>query len=212
MEKDWKEMTLTEFSDKLASSSPVPGGGGACAYVAAMGVALGRMVAALTTGKKKYADTQEELDEIIERLKEDQEKMLKGIEEDAKGFLPLIEAYALPCKTQEEIRHKEMVIEERILDAVKAPLDLMRFIVPIAHDLERLTDIGSVLAVSDAGSAIIFCKAAADAAILNVYINTKLMSDETKAEALNREAEALQKEIKAIAEGALEKVDRKVKK
>lgn len=212
MGKDWKEMTLVEFSDKLASSSPTPGGGGASAYVAALGVALGCMVAELTTGKEKYAETQGELEEIMERLKENREKMLNGIEEDAKGFLPLAEAFALPRETQAEIQHRQMMIEACLLDAAKSPINLMHCIVPIVFDLERLTEIGSVLAVSDAGSGIIFCKAAADAAILNVYINTKLMSDKMKAMALNQEAKALQNEITAIAEDALRTVNRKVKK
>ena len=212
MEKDWKDMTLAEFSEELASSSPTPGGGGACAYVAALGVALGRMVAALTTGKEKYAETQGELDEIIERLKDNQEKMINGIEEDAKGFLPLAEAFALPRGTQAEIQHREMMIEACLIDAAKSPLNLMRSIVPIVLDLERLADIGSVLAVSDAGSGVIFCKAAADAAILNVNINTKLMSDKMKAMSMNQEAKALQNEITAISEDALRIVSRKVKK
>ena len=37
----------------------MPGGGGACGYVAAVGMSLGNMVLALTTGKKKYAEYQE---------------------------------------------------------------------------------------------------------------------------------------------------------
>ena len=40
----------------LASSAPVPGGGGAAALVGASGTALGNMVGSLTVGKKKYAD------------------------------------------------------------------------------------------------------------------------------------------------------------
>ena len=42
------------FLNALASEKPVPGGGGACALVAAEGVALGEMVANLTIGKEKY--------------------------------------------------------------------------------------------------------------------------------------------------------------
>ncbi len=212
MDKEWKEMTLVEFADELASSAPTPGGGGACAYVAALGVALGRMVAALTTGKEKYADTQEELDEIIVRLEENQKKMIDGIEEDAKGFLPLAEAFALPRETQAEIQHRQMMIEACLLDAARSPINLMKSIVPIVLDLERLTDIGSSIVVSDAGTGVIFCQAAVDAAMLNVYINTKLMSDKMKAMSLNQEARSLQNEVIAIAEDALRTVKKKIKK
>ena len=47
---------MQEFLKSLASSEPVPGGGGASALVGAVGCALASMVANLTTGKKKYAD------------------------------------------------------------------------------------------------------------------------------------------------------------
>ena len=38
------EYTLKQFQKELASQAPVPGGGGACAYVAALGMSLGTMV------------------------------------------------------------------------------------------------------------------------------------------------------------------------
>lgn len=212
MDKDWKELTLEEFSDALASAAPVPGGGGACAYVAALGVALGRMVAALTTGKEKYAETQDELDEIIERLQAKQEEMINGIEDDAQGFLPLAEAFALPRENQAQIQHRQMMIEACLIDAAKTPIELMRKIAPVVYDLERLTEIGSSLAISDAASGIILCRAAADAAMLNVYINTRLMSDRMKAINLIQEAKAVQNEIGAIAEESVKAVTRKIKK
>ena len=45
----------------IGSKAPVPGGGGASALVGAVGTALGNMVGALTVGKKKYADVEEEM-------------------------------------------------------------------------------------------------------------------------------------------------------
>ena len=46
------EQNMQEFIEVLSSKAAVPGGGGACAYVAAAGMALGAMVANLTSGKK----------------------------------------------------------------------------------------------------------------------------------------------------------------
>lgn len=46
------DMNMNEFLNVLSSKEPVPGGGGACGYVAAVGMSLGNMVLALTTGKK----------------------------------------------------------------------------------------------------------------------------------------------------------------
>lgn len=61
------QQSMDTFLKTLSSSAPVPGGGGASAYVAAVGMSLGSMVANLTTGKKKYAEYQEEIEQIIEK-------------------------------------------------------------------------------------------------------------------------------------------------
>ena len=50
---------------------------------------------------------------------------------------------------------------------------------------------GSVLARSDAGCAALFCKAAMQAAGLNVKVNTRLMADKARADALEARAEQL---------------------
>ena len=50
---------------------------------------------------------------------------------------------------------------------------------------------GSVMAVSDAGCAAALCKAALQAASLNVFINTKLMADRERAAALDAKADKL---------------------
>ena len=44
--------SCTEFAAALAAKESVPGGGGAAAYVGALGVALCSMVGNFTTGKK----------------------------------------------------------------------------------------------------------------------------------------------------------------
>ena len=50
------DQELGDFLTRLASASPIPGGGGASALSGACGVCLGMMVGNLTTGKKRYAD------------------------------------------------------------------------------------------------------------------------------------------------------------
>ncbi|MEL7655035.1 MAG: cyclodeaminase/cyclohydrolase family protein, partial [Bacillota bacterium] len=59
------DKSCLEFMEALASKAPVPGGGGASALVGAIGVALGSMVGNLTTGKKKYADVEEDIQALL---------------------------------------------------------------------------------------------------------------------------------------------------
>ena len=49
---DFATVPCNEFVTVLASSAPVPGGGGAAALVGAVGTALGNMVGSLTVGRR----------------------------------------------------------------------------------------------------------------------------------------------------------------
>ena len=69
------EKTCIEFVDALASKSAVPGGGGAAALVGAIGMALGSMVCNLTIGKKKYAEYEESVKEILAKASEIEKKL-----------------------------------------------------------------------------------------------------------------------------------------
>ena len=83
------QQSMDTFLKTLSSSAPVPGGGGASAYVAAVGMSLGSMVANLTTGKKKYAEYQEEIEQIIEKAGKhtDFQKIQKKRKHTEKKFL-----------------------------------------------------------------------------------------------------------------------------
>lgn len=200
MEKDFLEMSIEEFTEALASGAPVPGGGGASALVAGLSVALGRMVTALTTGKKKYEETQEELEGIIKELEENQKLILDAIARDAEVFYPLSQAYSLPESTDEEKAFKEEMLERLLGDAASAPLELMGNIVRLMSLLERLTIIGSKMVLSDVGVAMYFAKAALDSSALNVYINTKLMKNEISALSMNKIADEIKEDGRVIGE------------
>ena len=85
-----------EFVEVLASKAPVPGGGGASALVGAIGTALGNMVGSLTVGKKKYADVEEEMQELKAKCDVLQKELLTLVEKDAEVFEPLSKAYGMP--------------------------------------------------------------------------------------------------------------------
>ena len=111
------EQKTTEFLDVLSSSAPVPGGGGASATVGAFAAALGMMVTNLTLGKKKYADVEEEILAIREKLEILRNKLIVLTDQDAESFAPLAKAYSLPKETDEEKAEKERVMEVVLYDA-----------------------------------------------------------------------------------------------
>ena len=110
--------TCTEFVEVLASKAPVPGGGGASALVGAVGTALGNMVGSLTVGKKKYADVEEEILEIREKLEQKKQDLVRMVDEDAEAFEPLAKAYRMPKETEEE--KAEKILENQ--KVIKTPI------------------------------------------------------------------------------------------
>ena len=192
------EKKINLFLEGLASDAPVPGGGGACGLVGATAAALGSMVLSLTTGKKKYESVQSEIDELIQKMAKQRIRLLNAIDRDAEAFRPLSEAYGMPRETPEEIERRDAVMARALKDAATAPLDMMELLLETASLLSRISEIGSMLAISDAGVGLSFCRSALYGASLNVYINTKLMKHRQLADQMNGRVEEILKKADAI--------------
>lgn len=177
--------------ETLASKAPVPGGGGASALGGSVAAALGQMVSNLTIGKKKYADVEEEVQELIGKLQALQNDFLDLADQDARVFAPLAAAYSLPASTEEEKQVKARIMEENLLAASLVPLQMMEKAAETIELLEFLGEKGSRMAVSDVGVAVQFARTALTGAVMNVYINTKSMKNREKAEKLNAKAKKL---------------------
>lgn len=185
------DKSCKDFIEVLSSKEPVPGGGGASAMVGALGTALGTMVGQLTMGKKKYADVEEDIKVLIEKAETLQEELLGLVEKDAKVFEPLIKAYRMPKETEEERAEKARVIEIVLKDAAKVPLEIMEKCCEAIKLQREFAEKGSSVAVSDAGTGVIFAKAALQGASLNVFINTRSMKDRSCAAELEEKAERM---------------------
>lgn len=186
------EKPATQFLSELSSNAPVPGGGGASAAVGAFAAALGMMVTNLTIGKKKYADYEEEVKAVRDRLEGLRDQLIDLVDGDAVAFEPLSKAYSIPKDDPE----RDTIMENALYEASVVPMSIMETVLAAAKELEILVEKGSKLAVSDVGVGILFAQAAIEGASLNVYINTKSMKDRERAAALDAKADAI------IAEGA----------
>lgn len=180
--------SCTEFVAALASNAPAPGGGGAAALVAAVGTALGNMVGSLTIGKKKYAHAEDEILTLKAKSDKLQEELLNMVEKDAEAFTPLARAYSLPAGTDKQRIKRAAIMEQSLCEAARVPLQIMELCIEALDVIERFAQIGSKLAISDAGCAAVCVQAALKAAGLNVLINTKSMTDREYAEKLNTHA------------------------
>lgn len=205
---DLMELTCREYTDRLSSKSPVPGGGGTAALAGALAAALGSMVGALTVGKKKYADVETEIRKLMEESDAVRKDLLNLAQRDAEAFEPLSRAYGLPRETEEEKAERERVMEKCLKGAAQVPFQIMERCCGCLQMIGVFAEKGSRLAVSDAGCAAALAEAAIRSAALNVYINTRMMADRAYADDLNARTDRLLDESCQKAQAIYEDVRR----
>ena len=184
------------FVEVLASNAPAPGGGGAAALVGAIGTALGNMVGSLTVGKKKYATVEAEIIALKAKCDDLQKQLLDQVEADEVNFLPLAKAYGIP----KDDPNRDKVMEEATIIACSTPMHIMELCCEAIEAISVFAAKGSRLAVSDAGCGAVCCKAALQAASLNVFINTKSLKNREVAEEMNAKANGMLDKYCAMAD------------
>ena len=200
------QKSCVDFIEVLASKSAVPGGGGAAALAGAIGMALGSMVCNLTTGKKKYAEYEEAIQEILSKASKLEEELLSMIDKDAEGFYPLSKAYGLPTSTEEEKKFKAETMEKCLKVACEVPMNIVRLCFDSIKLHEELVDKGSKLAISDVGCGVQCLRAAILSGQLNVIINVNSMTDREYAQKIEKECDKLVKDAIKICDEVYQKV------
>jgi methenyltetrahydrofolate cyclohydrolase len=206
------DQSCSDFLEVLASKAPVPGGGGAAALGGAVGMALSNMVGNLTVGKKKYAEVEDEVKELIAKGDQVIAALKKLVDEDAEVFEPLSKAYGLPKDTPEQIAYKEKVMEKCSKDACEGPMEIMRKCYEGIKIHERMGQIGTMLAISDVGCGVVFLKSGLISGMLNVVINLNTIKDQAYVSKNRAEMERLLADGSKIADATLELVLSKLKK
>ena len=188
--------SCADFAYALASSEPVPGGGGAAALAGVLAASLGAMAARISAPRKKDADAKEALEERVQLADALRQRLLSLIDWDAAGFAPLAAAYAIP---KEDPQRGEK-LREASLAACMAPVEMLRCCGETAQLLEELSGLVSPLLLSDVGCAAALCHGALQSAAMNVWVNTRGLKGNPAAEELNRQ-------VRDILEKALPKTE-----
>ncbi len=208
----YTEKSCKKFIEAAASKEPVPGGGSVAALAGALGTSLGHMVGALTVGKKKYADVEEEMMELMKEGRALQKDLLDLVQADIDMFEPLSKLYSMKAENDEEIAERDRLMEEALEHASAVPLQIMDKCGRAIELSVAFAKRGSKIAVSDAGSSAILCKAALQAASLNVFINTKMMQNRARAEELNELCAIKMMKYTSLADEVFECVSNQLKK
>ena len=180
-----KDNRIEEFLDALASQSATPGGGGAAAIIGAMGAALVSMVCNLTIGKKKYADVEADMKDVLAKAEVLRGKLTNMIEDDAKALV--MGAYGMPKETDADKAKRGEAIQAALKVATDVPLACARAAREVIDLAERASEKGNLNVISDAGVGVLAGYAALRSAALNVWTNTRMINDQTFAEAKLKE-------------------------
>jgi formiminotetrahydrofolate cyclodeaminase len=109
----------------------------------------------------------------------------------AEVFMPLSKAYDMPVDADEHRAEKARVMEAGLKIACDVPLEIMQKCCEAIDMHMHFAKKGAAIAISDVGCGAVCCKAALQAASLNVLINTGAMSDREFAERLNSKTNRL---------------------
>lgn len=202
--------TLTAFANQTASESPAPGGGSVAAYVGALGVSLGTMVANLSSHKKGWDDRWKEFSDWALKGQDIKSALLKLVDEDTLAFNAIMNAFALPKTTDEEKKYRSEAIQSATKHATEIPLRVMELSYQSFDLIEAMAKEGNPNSVSDAGVGALCCRTAVYGAYLNVLINAGSLKDETFKKEIITKAEQLLKSSLEKEQQILELVKAKI--
>lgn len=171
------DLNLKAFMNETASESPAPGGGSISAYMGALGIALGTMVANLSSHKKGWDDRWKLFSDWAEQGKSIQNELLRLVDEDTAAFSKLMETFALPKKTEEEKTLRSASIQEATRAVILVPLKVMETALSGFGLLREMVEEGNQNSITDAGVGTLALRACIKGAYLNVRINASDMED-----------------------------------
>ena len=178
------DRTLRAFSDDLASDAPVPGGGSAAAYAAALGAALAVMVARIATKKSPDDTALRDYIAEVENLRGD---FLRLVDDDSAAFARVAEAMKLPKSTDEEKKARADRMQTALLAASRVPLEVAKTSRRLLDACERGLAKAPSAAVSDLGVGALMAEAALRGAAMNVMINLASLKDHGQVKALSED-------------------------
>ena len=197
--------TLRQFAEETASESPAPGGGSIAAYVGALGVSLGTMVANLSSHKRGWDSKWETYSNVADEGQDLKEELLYLVDEDTAAFNQIITAFRMAKNTDTEKADRKAAIIAATKNAIDIPFKVMTTSSKCFPLLKNMAKNGNPNSVSDAGVGALCAKTAVHGAYLNVLINCKDLEDQkyvdktlAKAKTVLNKAIASEKEILKI--------------
>ena len=204
------EMNLKSFMEETASDSPAPGGGSVSAYIGALGVALGTMVANLSSHKRGWDDRWKEFSDRAEQGKIIQNNLLLMVDEDTRAFNRIMEAFSLSKKSEDEKKLRDIAIEEATKNATLVPLKVMETAFSGFELIREMIETGNPNSISDAGVGALALRSCIKGAFLNVKINASGLKDKAFVTGVLTRGEEIESKTVAAEEAILRSINAKI--
>lgn len=213
-DKKLVDLNLAAFADETASESPAPGGGSISAYVGALGISLGTMVANLSAHKPgiNWEDQWEKFSEQAEKGQRLKDQLVHLVDEDTNAFNKIMDAIRLPKGSDAEKAARLQGIEDASKYAIEVPFMVMEKSLASMDVIKAMAEYGNPNSVSDAGVGALCARTAVMGAYLNVKINAADLEDKTyvddilsRGAEIERKANELEHEILKITNEKINK-------
>lgn len=195
MNNSLTDLTVKGLLDVTAGKEPVPGGGSISALSGSIAAALTEMVAGLTIGKKKYADVEEQMKQLVERVQKIRQQLLLDVDRDSEAYNVVFTAFQMPKETDEEKAARSAQIQEATKIAANVPMEVARRVYSLLSDIEEVVSNGNQNAVTDGCVAMMSARNAIIGALFNVRINLTSIKDEQYVADMTAEADRLEREV-----------------
>jgi len=186
------DLDLQAFADETASESVAPGGGSVSAYVGALGVSLGTMVANLSSHKRGWDERWEEFSKWAEKGQAIKDELIFLVDEDTRSFNRIMDAFGLPKGTEDEKKTRKNAIQAATKYAIEVPFRVMETSLKAMDVIEAMVEKGNPTSVTDAGVGALCARTAVIGAYLNVKVNTMDLEDKAFVEDILKKANEIQ--------------------
>lgn len=196
----FRDLTLDEFINRLASDAPAPGGGAASAIAASLGAALVAMVASLSVDRPRYAAYAQYHARHGDAGRALGSGLLDLADDDARVYAAFSRALKLPRETDEGKTARTAAIRAAARDAAGVPLRILEACREVVVASEALAGRSNLKAASDLAVASRLAEAAAHGAAENVLVNLPAIADAAVADELTARVTEILADVEDLAE------------
>jgi glutamate formiminotransferase/formiminotetrahydrofolate cyclodeaminase len=169
------DMSLSNFSEEVASKKATPGGGSVAAYAGALAASLVCMVGRISLSKKDATQESNRLQELVRRGEDLRQRFLGLVVEDAESFDGVMQAFKL-SKDKPDARRK--AIQQATMKAAEVPLRTLDTAVQVLRLDDDVARHGTANALSDVITSVASARASMEGAASNVLINLDTLDDQ----------------------------------